>query len=143
MATPETLQTSIKFARAKLSSSTVFRKVDRSDRMCSIWVSCNCGGEFSSFVLASPVKLATLSQDSFIMSEEGRRLPISRVEGSAGSTEVMMKVKRYAASSRQAVSVLPILISVVKGPKEQEKTVDNIHDGLRRSMGGFDPRAAT
>lgn len=77
------------------------------------------------------------------MSEEGRQLPISRVEGSAGSTEVMMKVKRYAASSRQAVSVLPILISVVKGPKEQEKTVDNIHDGLRRSMGGFDPRAAT
>lgn len=90
MATPETLQTSIKFARAKVSSNTVFRKVDRSDRMCPLRVSCNCG-VFLSFVLVSLVKLATLSQDSFMMGGEGCRLPISRAEGSAGSTEAMMK----------------------------------------------------
>lgn len=35
------------------------------------------------------------------------------------------------------MSVLPVLISVMKGPKEQEKTVDNIHDGLPRSMGAL------
>lgn len=96
MATPETLQTSIKFARAKVSSSTVFRKVDRLDRVGSLRVSCNCGG-FSSFVLASPVKLASFSQGSIKMSE-GCRLLISRAEDSSRSTEAMMKVKCYAAS---------------------------------------------
>lgn len=35
-----------------------------------------------------------------------------------------------------------ILISAMNSSKEHEKTVDDIHDGLRRSMGDFGPRAA-
>lgn len=65
--------------------------------MCSLLVSCNCGG-FSCIVLASPVKLASFSQGPVTMSEGVCRLPTARAEGPTRSTEAMMKVRCYAAS---------------------------------------------
>lgn len=141
MATPETLQTSIKFARAKVSSSTVFRKVDRLDRVCSLLVSCN-GGGFSSGVLASPVKLASFPQGPITMSEGVCRLPTSRVEGPARSTEAMMKVKYYAASIASGQWASPVL-SVIKDLKTHEKNGGRYPYSLWVSMGSFDPRATT